>query len=139
MINRPVATMTRRGFITDPVEKVDFILAHFFETLPSQSWLFRNENVSVQSLVAKHTGDPLGLISDLNDKLNTVFLKYFSSAQVSVELANEAEFNINGRADIKVFITVVQNNKSYDIERHLRDYKSVFRLVVEQVNHGERE
>ena len=39
---RPVATFTVRGWIKDNVsEKVDFILANFFEAMPSQSWLMR--------------------------------------------------------------------------------------------------
>lgn len=51
---RPVATFTVRGWIKDNVsEKVDFILANFFEAMPSQSWLMRRRVKSVQSILAE--------------------------------------------------------------------------------------
>lgn len=137
MQRRAIPSFTRRGFIQGSVfERADFLLAYFFETLPSQSWLFRADNVSAQFLLAKYGEDIYGLMEAFRDELTKRFNKYFDDCIIEVSLANEASFKVDGKANILIQIQLRDSGKDYVFHRQFNEMNGVFRLVVERINYG---
>ena len=137
MHHRPIASLTRRGWIKDVVEKADFILAYFFETLPSQSWMFRQETVSVQDIYSKFTNDPEGFSTRLQSVLTERFRIYFDNTQVRVQTTNPEEQKRTGKTNLVISITIFEKGKEYSLSRELQNRNNVFEMVVKQVNVGE--
>ena len=134
---KAIPSFTRRGFIQHSVlERADFILAYFFETLPSQSWLFRDDNISAQYLIAKHGQDIYGLIDGLRSALQERMTRYFDDAIVEVSLANPESFKIDGKADILIELTLRDKGKDFTFNRRFSSLDGVFKLVVERINYG---
>lgn len=138
---RPVATFTVRGWIKDNVsEKVDFILANFFEAMPSQSWLMRRRIKSVQSILAEHSNDPEGFTEALQEALLVDFNDHFDTVVINVQIDNPDVYRITGRADIRISITIKgDDNTLTNVVRQFREVDSVFKVVVDEVNYGSKQ
>ena len=138
MKNRQIPTLTKRGWIKGSVaERADFILAYFFETLPSESWMFRSNTTSIQELVANHTDDVDGLIDELQRRLEERFRLYFDKTIVSVDYVDVNEYKRTGRADLAIKLIIVEGDQDYSLEREFKQINSVFRSVVKEVNYGQ--
>lgn len=137
MQNRPIPSLTKRGWIKTKVnERADFILAYFFETLPSETWMYRENTTSIQDLISKYTNDVDNLVSELQRRLEERFSLYFDRALVTVEITNPEEYQRTGQAAIGVKIIIVEDGTDYSIDREFREINSVFKVVVKEVNYG---
>lgn len=134
---RVVPTFTRRGFVTgNPVEKLDYILSYFFETLPSQSWMNYTGGVSIQELIANNTDNLENLMNDIQRSLEDKLRLYFEDASVVAEYRNPEEVRRSGRADISIRVIVTDKGQQYTTGREFSKIKSVFRMVAQEVNYG---
>ncbi|BCM95271.1 hypothetical protein [Burkholderia phage FLC6] len=81
-------TYSPSGFVSNPLEKADYMLAHFFTTQKSQTQFYKDKlNVtSYQSLIADSTSDG-ELTSNLNAYLNTYFSTQFTNVQMDCNVA----------------------------------------------------
>lgn len=81
-------TYSPSGFVSNPLEKADFMLAHFFSTQKSQTQFYKDQmNVtSYQSLIAD-SGSNGELTSNLNSYLNTYFSTQFNNVQMDCNVA----------------------------------------------------
>lgn len=137
MKRRVIPSLTSRGWIKNSVaERADFILAYFFETAPSQSWMFQRESKSMQSLLQKHQHDIDSLIQDLTESLREVYKRYFEEALVDVSYRNAEEFATTGRADLSIVIHVVEDGQTYNLAREFAGMEGVFKMVAKEVNVG---
>ena len=137
---RPVATFTARGWIKDnTAEKTDFILANFFEAVPSQTWLMRRRVKSVQSILAEHSTDPEAFCEALQAALLVEFNDYFETVVINVQIDNPEQYRIDGKADIRVSITIKDDKEGLvNVARQFREIDSVFKVVVNEVNYGSK-
>lgn len=76
-------TYSPSGWVSNPLEKADFMLAHFFSTQKSQTQFYKDKmNVtSYQSLIAD-AGSDGELTSNLNSYLNNYFSTQFNNVQM---------------------------------------------------------
>lgn len=139
MQNRVIPSFTKRGWIRSNIERIDYILAYFFETLPSQSWLNYSGGVSIQELIANNTDNLDNLMNDIQRALEEKLKRYFDNATVVVTYRNPDQVKLTGRAEISVQVSVLENGEQVTIGRDFDQIKSVFRMVVKEVNYGSSE
>lgn len=82
-------TFSPAGWINNPLEKMDYMLAYFFETQKSQSHFHKNVVTSYQSILAD-SASPAQIASDLESKLGDYLKTQFENVKldVTVEGAN---------------------------------------------------
>lgn len=137
MKQRVVPTFTNRGFVKNTVaERVDFILAYFFETAPSQNWLHQRSTQSVQALLQKHQHDIDGFVSEVTNVLQENLKKYFTQALVQITYKNHEEYVQTGRADLVLTAVVEQDGITYNVGREFTQIKGVFQMVANEINYG---
>lgn len=78
-------TFSPGGWITNPLEKADFMLAYFFETQKSQTHFHKNLVTSYQSILADNKS-PGQLASDLESKLGDYLKTQFQNVQIEVRV-----------------------------------------------------
>lgn len=126
-----VPTFSPSGWVSNVLEKADFMLAHFFCTQKSQTHFYKDKlNVtSYQSLIAD-AGSDGELASNLNSYLGTYFETQFSNVQMDCQIYTDAEDN--SKQTIQIGCTFVYNGVSYTIARAIDLYgtqvKRIYRL-----------
>lgn len=83
-----VPDLSVKGWITNPMEKADKLMAHFYAAEHSQSNLFPNDVHSFVYILQKNLNQPTELRFDLEQNLRTYFNKYFLNTVVDVTLTD---------------------------------------------------
>jgi hypothetical protein len=111
-------TFSPNGFVTNPLEKADFMLAHFFTTQKSQTQFYKDKlNVtSYQSLIADATSDG-DLAANLNAYLNTYFATQFDQVQMDCSVAGSDGITDNTSLTITIGCSYVADGVKYTIAR----------------------
>jgi hypothetical protein len=84
MATIPIPTLSTDGFVTDPVQKLNFLLSYFFTSRENQDYLFRNQVVGIQQLLAKGSYRPQACADLIQTHLSDILKMYFQSVRVSV-------------------------------------------------------
>lgn len=128
-----VPTLSDRGWVTSPNEKIDMLLAHFFESDAIQSYIYGNQIANFQSLLALYSNDRDGLQLALGDKLTGYITRHFDSASVNVNIADD---DIKGNAlKIIIYCSFVQDGLSYSAGRLISTMNSKF-MSITDINNG---
>lgn len=129
----PVPSLSEQGWLNAPDQKVDFLLAHFFEANASQSYLYRGTVNSMQNLIADHGEDIAALCQSITRTLETYFGKYFDNAVVETS-HNLAD--VSNKVTIKMRISVSIGDKTYTVNELIEQVNSKFVRVVKLINDG---
>jgi len=129
-----VPTLTTNGWVKGTAEKVDFLMAYFFETDPRQSYIFAGTVTSMQAIIAEAGHDMGKLASKASESLTGYFNRYFDSSRVTVT-TNEVEFGSN-RMELRIHIQVTDAGKDYSVGQILREMNGRFARVVATNNDG---
>lgn len=71
----PVPTLSSKGWVTDPVEKIDFLLSHYFES---------EDKENVQTLLVMYGDDIQQFIEKLRARLVTYLGRYFNLVELDI-------------------------------------------------------
>lgn len=129
----PVPSLSDQGWLWARDQKIDFLLAHFFEANASQSYLFRGSVNSMQNILAEKGDDIVSLCQTLNRVLESYLGKYFDSATVEA-IHNLSD--LSNKVTITLRITIVDGDKSYSVNELIEQVNSKFVRVVKQINEG---
>lgn len=133
-IKRPVPTMSSHGWVYQVQEKCDFMLAHFFLTDGLQSYVFDKSISNLQQIISDYSNDLTGMTSALRTTLNQYFMNYFDAATVEVSIdASTTNPNVH---EIKLYINITDNGKTYSIGKLLREMDGKFAIVMDLNNNG---
>jgi hypothetical protein len=83
-----VPTLSTLGFVTDNVNKFDFLLSYFYLSDYNQTYLYHDHVVSLPRIIEKNGNNINGVISDLKSNLDTFLRRYYDSAEITVEVGN---------------------------------------------------
>lgn len=78
-------TFSQSGWVTNPLERVDFMIAHFFETQKSQTHFHKNSVSSYQSLIAD-APSPGQLATNVETYLGEYLSTQFQRVAIEVEV-----------------------------------------------------
>lgn len=111
-----VPTFSPSGWVTNVLEKADFMLAHFFTTQKSQTHFYKDKLkvTSYQSLIAD-AGSDGELTSNLNTYLGQYFSTQFDNVQMDCQIYTDSEDN--SKQTIQIGCTFVADGVSITIAR----------------------
>ena len=130
-----VPDLSIKGWITNPLEKADKLIAHFYAAEQSQSNYFRNDVHSFTSILQRNLGNQTGLVSDLTSELTKYFGKYFTNVQVSVRVTDSPGSSSKQNVDMSISFEDV-DGKKYDLSKVIELADSLFEKYTHLNNTG---
>lgn len=134
---KALLTFSAEGYVEDPVKKLDFLLAHFFEADAGKSYLNPTTTYNIQDIYGRYKNSPDDFVRELRDVLTTYFTTYYPEAEVEVfnksELIEDPSINVS----VVVRIAVWENGKVYSTDKVVNQRQSKFELLVNYHNTGE--
>lgn len=127
----PVYSLT--GTITEPYKAVDYLLGCFFKSEESQSTQSLGAISSLPYLVKQYGNKPNDLSNHLKDTLRLLLLKFFDIVTVDSSFTIPDDSNDN-RFIINTSISIVDNNKSYNVARLIDVKNSIIVNIINEVN-----
>ena len=123
----PVPTLSSKGWVTDPVEKIDYLLSHYFESEDSQN---------VQTLLVLYGDDISTFIEKMRGRLALYLGKYFGV--VNLDIYEPASNDDAGsKVELRISCSVVDTD---GVERSigavLSESNSKFSIYVTMNNTG---
>lgn len=125
-------TLSMKGWIKNPTERLDYALAYFFESNKSESYVFQDNIVSAQAIIQKHGNDLTGLINDLQDTMQTYLSRQFDSVSVEVtDTSPDAIRDISSKVTINIYCLVTHDGKQFSAANVFELANSRFKLVTD--------
>ncbi len=128
-------TMSSAGWVTNPSDKLDRLLANFYTTDGAQSVLYDRILLAAPSDIAEYKNDPVELIGALQPKLTAYLEKYFQRANVDM-----AEYNSGSNGAeiiISLKVTVFDDEAiGYTAAGLVTKKDSKFMYISERFNNG---
>ena len=122
-------TLSSAGWVTNPLEQIDYMLAYFFTTQKSQTHFFKGTVTSYQSLLADNDPDA-GLASAIESELTDYLKTQFTDVKLDVRI--EAQ-NPTDKTELTVVIgcTLTAGGQPYSVSHAIEllgtQVKRVFR------------
>lgn len=135
-INTPVPSMTTRGWLYNPAEKIDQVMSYFFEADPSSTYLYNGYVVNVQTLLQQYGNDIPSITNEIRTGLEQMLRAYFDSAQVQVTNNDDPTVNTSNAITLYIAATVTQAGKSYSLDALVQQVNSKFIRVINYTNTG---
>lgn len=121
-----IPTLSSSGWVSDPMNVLSKLYDYFLTTETNQSYFFKDDLISLQYLLATYGDDPSLLSSKTKDNLRLLLKRYFSSINVETSITLPPPENDDGKYDLTINVTVMQNGKTYSLGRSLETNGSVF-------------
>ncbi len=137
MSDKLVPTLSGRGWLRSPAEKVDQILSWFYVSDYSQSELFRGNITSFAYLVQRYGSDKNQLTSRTESTLESYFKRYLPGT--IVEVTAEYLDKVIGDGPYQLNILLRGQNADGSIWNYadkLEVLNSTFKRVMQGVNTG---
>lgn len=122
-----------QGTVSDPVQKLDRLLAYMFVADASQTYVYSGHVVSVQKLRELHYGDPEAFANALQSKTNTYLKNHFEQVAISTTLSDVVG---NGEYTLALVVRVVDASQTYSSTWRYNASDSKFVKVATVANNG---
>lgn len=131
-----VPDLSVKGWITNPLEKADKMMAHFYAAEFSQSNLFPKDVHSFVYLLQKNLNKPTDLQYGLEEVLTKYFNKYFQNTVVMVTVEDDAGSATKQTVTISLTFET-SDGKKFDLTEISSVEGSIFERYVHLNNTGE--
>lgn len=111
-----VPSLSAAGWLTDPMDMADRLLAYFFTSDYSQSLTFAGKISSLQYLIANHPKNMIELSDAINNTLTHFLSQHFDQANIDVRMDKSNNANVG----IIVSALLIKDGVAYDISRLVR-------------------
>jgi hypothetical protein len=129
-----IPDLSPKGWVTDPVEKADKLMAHFYAAEYSQTNLFPNDVSSFTYLLQNNLGDEKGLEDALSNELKKYFSKYFDNVSTYVKVHDDPDSG--SKQTVEFSISFSQNGKQYDLLKTKELSESLYERYYKLNNTG---
>lgn len=127
-IERPVPTLSSKGYIRTTQEKIDHLLAYALLSNASQSTMFRGEITSLQELIQRTQGDRVGLQAQCDTLFNGYFSRYFDDVATDIQVQDDPK---DGRKLIlRIYIQVRDGNQTLSVGHSIQFMDGLFQKVI---------
>lgn len=134
--SKSLPTLSPFGWITDPVNKLDYLWCHFFEADAGLSYLNPNTTYNIQDIFGTYRTDPRGFVNRLEEVLRLYFQSFFQEAEVVVEDTSEKNDDPGMNVTITAKINVIENGMNYGIDQVVNYRNNKFNTVLRRNNYG---
>jgi hypothetical protein len=131
----PVPSLSSLGWVTDPGNKADLLLSHFFEAEKSQTFIYGDNVSSMQFLLQQYGHNINSLIANTQSVLEKYLGRYYDLATVSVT-CEEADVDTSGDVNITIRCKVNENGTTFDIATAINVVNSKIVKIINLNNNG---
>ena len=135
-MSTPLPTLSTSGFVYQPIEKIDFLLAHFFYSDKAQSSLYGTSVANLQAILEKNSGSMDNTASDVQNSLQSYLQKHFDAVSVNVRYSEEDPDKSASRIDLKINIVVTVNQIEYEVTKMIKTIDGKFKEFISLNNEG---
>ena len=114
-----VPTLSTFAWVTNPPEKIDFLMAHLFTSMKSQTSLYGNNVSSLQHLLEEKTGSMDDTAAAMRSTIITYLRRYYETANVDVSFEDDDPEKSSTRVRVSIAITVVENGVEYQVSKQV--------------------
>lgn len=133
----PVPTMSTKGWLTEPHEKGQQLMAWFMMSRPTQSMTFVGNVSSMSELVVKYGKSPGALCDHTKIVLDQYFGRYFDAVDTEVkEIPMPGETAQHGRYQIQITVTAVEGQQRINVMEGAEIGDNSFTRVRNLINNG---
>lgn len=130
-----VPTLSPAGWVTNIVDKLDFLISYAFLSNYSQSNLYKDKIISIPWLIQEYGSDLDKLTSMMMVNLEEYFKRYFDEAVVVVERSKRDDPASN-KVTLSMVVNVTDNGIRYSLAHAVSSENSVF-MGYAKLNNGE--
>lgn len=105
-MSSPIPTLN--GWITDLALKADYLLACFFVSEASQSYVYRGRIASLPAIVQEYGNDPLQMQNQTKTRLAQFLEGAFDQVEVDCQVKT-VNTKLSGRMDVNVTCQITDN------------------------------
>jgi hypothetical protein len=110
-------TLSTFGWVMNPLEKLDFALAHFFESDKLQTSIYGSNVTSFPWILEQHSHDVIQAADQVRSALNTYLSRYYDGANVDVKVTPENTTSPGSRMRMSLAVSVIDNGSEYQASR----------------------
>lgn len=114
-----VPTLSTFGWVTNPPEKIDFLMAHLFTSMKSQTSLYGSSVSSLQWLLEEKASSMDDTAAEMRSTIITYLRRYYETANVDVSFEDEDPQNSASRVRFSIAITVVEDGVEYQVSKQV--------------------
>lgn len=131
----PVPTLSSAGYVSSPNEKADVLMAHFYETMASDTFLYTRLSVqSLQSLIANNSPNMSKLTSALDTYLRQYLGDYYDT--VDLEVTSDEYVVRDGKVTITIRCNVTEDGVTRSMAYMLTTLDGHFATINRINNEG---
>lgn len=134
MATIPVPSLSAKGWITSPYEKIDLLLAQFYASDVNQSNLYKGHIANVQGILQKNMHDLDSLKQNMRSALETYLGRYYQLATVIV--TDDTATNPSNNVTLRLSISVVEEGQQRDAAYLASFVDSKFEKILNLNNTG---
>lgn len=134
---KALMTLGPDGFVTDPVKKMDYLLAHFFLADAGKSYLNPNTTNNIQDLYARFKNHPDAFVSELRQVLHDYFQLHFENVHVTVYNKTKENNEPQNGQTIVVRLAVTENGRTFSTDKLVTHRESRFINIINYYSTGE--
>lgn len=129
----PAPTLSTQGWVRDPSEKLDSLLAWFFLSEQNQSQLYSNEITSLPKIIQQHNNDANKIATTIKEELSTYLGEYFEGVEVNMGVTQNP--SNASKIDLTLAIGITDNEISANYKRLLKIENSKMQEIA-KINNG---
>ena len=132
----PVPTLSTLGYISDPDNKFDALLAHAFVSDYNQTYLYPSNITSVPELIEAGGSNMTALSDSINTGLTRYFNKYYDSVEIDVSVVPNPVNSNSQQITFSVVIKVTENQAQFSYGRLLVTENTRLVNIINLNNNG---
>lgn len=130
-----VPTLTPAGWVTNVVDKLDFLITYAFLSNYSQTNIYAGKVTSIPWLIQKHGADVDGLMSQMTVSLEQYFRRYFDEVAVVVE-RSKLDNPASNKVTMSLIVNVTDDGIKYSLAHAISMKDSNFLSYAKLNNEG---
>ena len=131
-------TLSYVGWTRNTAEKLDFALAHFFESEETQTYLYPGQIADVHSIIARNVHNNDEMVIEMSSLLTTYLRTIFDHAEVEGVNISKEKNDPKDRIEIAMKIRVKDNDNQVMRQKFISYEFNRFKSITEASNYGAR-
>lgn len=132
----PVPTLSSAGWVVTPAQKADYLMAHFYEAINNQTYVFPGQVSSIQYVIEKNAGDIPGTCQAIQQTLEQYLARYYPDVTVQVTSDDQTSGNLSSLVNLTVYVTALDTDQRYAFTALIQTANSKFVKAVTLNNNG---
>jgi hypothetical protein len=133
MTSNPLATMSRKGYLTGVNERLDRQLAYYLTSDLSQTTLYQGSVRSFQGTIQQYNDNITGLQQAVEADLTALYSAIFDAVVVSITV-NETSPDGTNRLDIVIDVIVTDAGVNYSLGQGIQSINGVATPLILAAN-----